>query len=385
MFGFKKQSKDVKDIDKAKLNEVIGLSKNVLRILYVLLIIVGVYALLMLTKELKILSFLLAIIKVVCPLFIGCIIAWLFDPLVKFLQKKGLRRGIGTLLTYLVIIGVLSLIIGEIIPLMSEQLNELIKTVPSIIDSSKVWLDGIFDNLKSIDGINIENVKNEIFEKIALAGANITANMPSLFVNIVKNFFSGMGNIVIGFIIGFYLLISFDNVNDTFITLFPKKMQKDTRDLVYQVNTSLRKFVVGASFDSSIIFVISAIGFLIAGLKAPFLFAFFCGITNVIPFAGPYIGGIPAVIVAFSQSTGTGIFVLLIIVVVQFLEGNFIQPLVMSKITKLHPVTIMIGLLVFGHFFGILGMFISTPVIAAVKSIIMFFDDKYDILKFNND
>ncbi len=105
----------------------------------------------------------------------------------------------------------------------------------------------------------------------------------------------------------------------------------------------------------------------------------------MIPYAGPYIGGIPAVIVGFSQSPTVGILTLITIVIIQFLEGNFIQPLVMSKTTKLHPVTIMIGLLVFGHFWGIIGMFVSTPIIAVLKAIFTYFDDKYDIIKIKNE
>ena len=67
------------------------------------------------------------------------------------------------------------------------------------------------------------------------------------------------------------------------------------------------------------------------------------------------------------------------------MEGNFIQPMVMSKTTKLHPVTIMIGLLVFGHFWGILGMFVSTPIIASCKAIFTYFDDKYNLIRFNDE
>ena len=88
-------------------------------------------------------------------------------------------------------------------------------------------------------------------------------------------------------------------------------------------------------------------------------------------------------IVGFAQSPTTGILVLVVIAVIQFLEGNFIQALIMSKTTKLHPVTIMLGLLIFGHFWGILGMLISTPIISVVKSIVLFLDEKYDILDFN--
>jgi len=97
---------------------------------------------------------------------------------------------------------------------------------------------------------------------------------------------------------------------------------------------------------------------------------------------GPYIGGAPAVIVAFSQSFGLGLAVLIAIVIIQTIEGNVLQTLIISKTTKLNPVIIIIGLLIFGHFFGIVGMLLSTPIISVIKVVITYFDDKYDILNF---
>ena len=383
MYGKKKI--EVKELHKKKVNELINLSKNTVKILYILLIIIGVYAVIKLTKEIKILEFIIVLLKVMSPLFIGFIIAWLFDPLVKLLQKKGMRRSIGTAVTYVLLIGVIALIIGGLIPLLSEQINEFIKTIPNIIDQAKLVLDQTIGRLSIIDGLDIEALKKEVLDKIIELGTNITSDIPSLLVKIVKNFFSGMGSIIVGLVIGFYLLMSFDNVNETLITLFPKKIQRNTNEIIYEVNTSLRRFVIGALLDALLIFIVSSIGFGIVGLKAPLLFALFCALTNMIPYAGPYIGGIPAIIVGFSQSGATGILTLIIIVVIQFLEGNFIQPVVMSKTTKLHPVTIMIGLLIFGHFWGIIGMFISTPVIAVLKAIFTYFDDKYDLIKIKNE
>ena len=149
------------------------------------------------------------------------------------------------------------------------------------------------------------------------------------------------------------------------------------------MNTSLRNYANGALIDAFVVFVVSSIAFAIIGLKAPLLFGLFCGLMNVIPYAGPYIGGAPAAIVGFSQSTGIGIATLIAIVVIQFLEGNILQTLIISKTTKLNPVTIIIGLLIFGHFFGIVGMLLSTPIIGVCKVIIKYFDDKYDLLNFN--
>lgn len=380
----KKNEKTEEQVDKKKVNEVLSLSKKILKILYIFIIIIGIYLLLILAKETKIFYFLKELFKIVSPLFIGIVIAWMFDPLVKKLQKKGIKRPIGTTIVYIGFIGLLAIIVGSIIPILSEQVNEFVSTsLPAIIDTLEVWINDFFDKISNISSLDIAGMKTEVFNKLGEIGTNLTSNLPTMTVNVVKTLFSGIGNIVIGLVIGFYLLLSFDSATDTIVTLLPSKMQKDTKELANDVNNSLRNFVTGALLDALFVFIVTSIGFALVGLKAPLLFGLFCGLTNVIPFAGPYIGGIPAVIVGFSQGLPTGILTLIVIVVIQFVEGNFLQALIMSKTTKLHPVTIMLGLLIFAHFWGILGMIVSTPIIASLKSIIMFFDNKYDILKFN--
>lgn len=377
----KNENKDTLDVN--SLNSVIGLSKKLLKLLYGLFIALAVYLVLLLIKELNITPTILVILKVLTPLFIGLFLAWLFDPFVKTLKKKGIKRGYGTAIVYIVFISILAIIICSLIPILIEQINDFAKSLPAIFESLRGAIDGIFDNLNKIDGFDAISLKNDIFTKIEEFGIGLTKSLPEILVNVVKTFFSGIGTFGVGLIIGFYLLISFDNASDLIITWLPKKAQNDARDLSNEVNTSLRKFITGALLDCFVVFLASSIGFLIVGLKAPLLFGLFCGLTNVIPYAGPYIGGAPAVIVGLSQGPITGIVTLIVIVVIQMLEGNFLQPVIMSKTTKLHPVTIMIGLLLFGHFFGILGMAISTPVIAALKTIAIFFIEKYDLLSYN--
>ena len=240
-------------------------------------------------------------------------------------------------------------------------------------------IESVVDNIKQID---IEYVKTVIFSNIENIATGITSDMPNRIISFIKGMFSGLGTLVIGLVIGFYLLISFDNT-ENLLSFLPKKSQKGTRDLLTAIDSSLRGFVQGAILDCSLIFVISSLAFALVGLRAPLLFGLFCGLTNIIPYAGPYIGGAPAVIVGFSQSPTIGIFTLLSIVLIQFVEGNFLQSLILSKTTKLHPVTIIIGLLIFGHFWGILGMAVSTPIISALKTLLLFLDERYDILKFN--
>lgn len=364
------------------LNAVIELGRKLLHITLILLLIIGIYAITLIFKEWHVKDFLFTVLKILSPLFIGFVVAWLFNPLVVWLNKKGINRTFGALIVYLVFIAIIALIINLIVPILYQQMGEFIKTIPVVLDTSKEWLEdtlSYFDNIKQID---IEYVKTVIFSNIENIATGITSDMPNRIISFIKGMFSGLGTLVIGLVIGFYLLISFDNT-ENLLSFLPKKSQKGTRDLLTAIDGSLRGFVQGAILDCSLIFVISSLAFALVGLRVPLLFGLFCGLTNIIPYAGPYIGGAPAVIVGFSQSPTIGIFTLLSIVLIQFVEGNFLQSLILSKTTKLHPVTIIIGLLIFGHFWGILGMAVSTPIISALKTLLLFLDERYDILKFN--
>ena len=369
-------------LDIKGLNIIIKLCKNMLKIAYVLAIILGIYAFIILGKELGIFKTLVTILKVLSPLFIGIVIAWLFSPLVNFLTKKKVKRGLAVAIVYIVLISAVVLILGAIIPTLYKQIQDFAAVIPNIFDKIHKWLNAIFKSLGSINGLNIKEIQSNLYAQIEGIGTNLTSDLPKVIISGVSAVFSGLGNILIGLIIGFFLLLSFDNM-ENLIGFLPKKIKKVTSEVLHEVDGALRTFVTGSLLDCLFIFIVTSIGLYFTGLKAPLLFGLFCGITNIIPYAGPYIGGFPAVVVGFSQGITTGIATLAVIVVIQFLEGNFLQPVILSKTTKLHPVTIILGLLVFGYLWNIWGMLISTPLIAAIKAVVLYFDKKYDILKFN--
>lgn len=376
----KKELEEV--IDKKKINELVSLSKKFVNVAYILLIVLGIYAITILLKEWNLLNFFRILISIISPLFIGLVVAWLFDPIVTYFTKKNLSRKLSTFIVYLLFLIIIGIILGMIFPLLSDQLTDFAKTIPQIIDSIKNWISDIFSNFKNIEGFDAESVKNNLFANIEGYAGDLTSSLPTIIVNLVSVLFSGLGVVVVGLIIGFYILISFDNFGDA-LEFLPENIKEDTQNVIEVVNKCLRRFVEGALIDSTLVFIISALCLWMVGLKAPLLFGLFCGITNVIPYAGPYIGGAPAVIVGFSQGMTTGLLTLLVIAIIQFIEGNFFQPVIMSKTTKLHPVTIMLGLFVFGYFWGIIGMVISTPIIAALKALFIYFENKYNFLNFD--
>lgn len=380
------RKKDDNELNVGRINELVKLAHNILQILMIFLIITGIYAVIIILKEVKALPFLLSVLKILSPLFIGIVIAWLFDPIVTYLNKKGVKRGLGAAICYIAFLGIIFIVIGSLIPVLSDQINDFVSsTIPSLFDSVKNWINSIFETFKNIENFDAEAMKSEVFLKLELFVTNITSSLPEVLVNVVKSLFSGLGTLVISLIIGFYLLLDFDKNAEMMYSLIPKRQREEVKNILDTINVPLKKFVNGALIDCSVIFIITAIGFTIIGLKSPLLFALFCAITNIIPYAGPYIGGFPAVLVGFTQSPTVGIIILIFIVVIQGLEGNLLQPYIMSKTTKLNPVTIILGLLIFGHFFGIVGMVISTPIIGALKALLNFYDEKYNLLNFEDN
>lgn len=378
---FKK--KNDKEVNVGKLNDLIGLSHNVLKILLVLLIIVGAYLGLRLLKEVQVLPFIFTILRLLAPLFIGLAIAWLLNPIVNFLQRKGLKRWMGAAICYIVLFGVIVLILSSLIPVLSEQINEFVSnTIPSVFNTAKTWIDSLFDKFNNIENFDALAMKAEVFTKLEKFATDLTSSLPGMLISVITALFSGVGLLGISLIIGFFLLLDFNKHKENLYLLIPKNHREEAREFLGAVNLPLRRFVNGTLIDCTFMFVIMTIGFSIIGLKAPLLFALFCAVTNIIPYAGPYIGGAPAVIVGLTQSTTIGVAVLIFIVIVQTIEGNFLQPFIMSKTTKLSPVAIILGLLVFGHFFGVFGMVLSTPILGAIKEVVLFFDNKYHFLNF---
>ena len=373
--------KKTDSINYGKLNEGIAIGVSLLKIIFILTIVVLIFICSKLLEDWKILSSIGNVLSVISPLFIGIGLAWLFDPFVSYLNKKGVSRILGAIFVYIIFLSFIYLLLRLMIPSITNQLNDLAKNVPNFINYLKENIDKFFENLNNLGNYNFTDIKISIYDSINNLSRSLTIDLPKTIMNAVSNIISGSVNLLIGLLIGLYMLFDFDNVKKHLYSLIPKKYQDDTRTLLTRLNNNLKSYVHGTLLIMFILFVFQSIALAIAGLEAPMVFGLFCAVTNVIPYVGPYIGGIPAVIVGLSISPTTGIFVLIAIVLAQTLESYFLQPIVMGKTMKLHPVTIMLGLLLFGHFFGILGMILATPVISILKTIFKFFNEKYSIME----
>lgn len=369
---FKKKDK----LDIETINESVFILKKILKIGFVFAILCLIFLVTRLVKEWTILSILKEFFVVISPIFIGLLIAWLFDPITKFLQKKKIPKLLSCLIVYIVFIGILVIFFALLMPNLINQIKDFAGTVPALLKSFKAFINNLFNNFSNNHDIDLTSIKVQLFDEIEKTGINMTTKMPNTLLNIAKKLISGSMTFVLGLMIGFYMLFDFDKLNTNFNKILPVTWRDGANELLKRINESLRGYVQGVFIVMLLVFITQGVGLTLAGIKAPLIFAMFCALTDIIPYFGPYIGAIPAILVGFTQSPVVGICCIVSIVVVQLLENNFYQPLIMGHTMKLHPVTIMIGLLIFEHFFGIIGMIIATPVISALKIIITFINEK---------
>ncbi len=364
------------DIDKQELNEVIGLSKKILKILYIVFIACLILAAIIAIQKLNILTILLDFLKVISPFFIGFVLAWILRPLVLKINKKINNNTLSASLVFGGFVLVIFTILYIFIPTVYNEVNELVGLLPSFVEKITNSINDIFTNF-SENGLNLSDFQNKLLDSITTGSAEIAKDLPNIIISFIISLFSGIGTVAMGLIIGIYMLIDYENIANHFKKLFPHKIQGDVHELTTKMSNAARRCVNGTFVVALMVLVCDSVGFALVGLNAPLLFGLLCGITDLIPFIGPYIGGAVAVIVGLTQSTLIGIGALIICVIVQIIENYILQPVVMSKASSIHPVAIIIALLVFGHFFGILGMILATPVLTILRVIFEFAKQKW--------
>lgn len=369
---FKKSNNE---IDKDGLNEIIHLSQKLLRVFYICVIVAIILGVLIACRELKLMNFFLGVIKVISPLFIGFILTWLFYPLQKKMVDKGMNKALSAIIIFILVVGFIFLFIYIFVPVLYKQINDLISVIPNVFSSVTNFISKSLDKI-DINGLNISQVKHSIVEYGQKMLVSITTELPNSLLNVVKSLVSALGIIVLSLVVMIYMLIDFDNITFNFQKILRKKGMEDYIKLFDNIGYNARKVVNGTLLVAFMVFVCDTIGFALVGLNAAVLFGLFCGITDLIPYIGPYIGGAAAVIVGFTQGPFVGIATLIVAALVQLIESYVLQPVVMSKAMQLSPIMIIVGLLLFGYFFGIVGMIVATPCMSIIKEIIIFISHK---------
>ena len=309
-----RKNSDEKKVNTLKVNDLINTGNKILKVLFVLFIILLVYVISLIFKEWGIMTFIGKIISIISPLFIGFFFAWLLNPLVKRLINKKVNKTFAVIISYLLFLAVIYLVCAFTVPALTEQISDIVAAIPDIVSDVNKWINDLFLKLSNITLQNLDNVKASFLKKITEMASDLQKGLPEMTVNIISGIASGIGNIVLSLILGFYLLFDYDNFCEGFSKLFPKNARKELKVLTSRISTTSYAFIIGTLWLSLLLFIVSIIGFSIIGLNAPVLISFVCVITNLIPYIGPYIGAAVAGAIGFTESPLIGILTLVFII-----------------------------------------------------------------------
>ena len=318
------------------------------------------------------------------PFIIGFVIAYLLNFILVFIEdrvlvfesvknikKKG-KRGIGILLTYIVAFLILYLFGKFVLPQVIDSITGLVNDIPTYVANVTKLLEEL---TKSIDldseyvGLAMEKWNDFVNYTI-----NIITNLLPVLGDMVKNVLSSIWNIILGIIISIYLLIDKEKFcglsKKITYALFSKEHAERAVELTHRTNDTFGKFISGKIIDSVIIGVLTFIILTIFKMPFTILISFIIGITNIIPFFGPFFGAIPSFIIIMFVSPVKALWFLLIILFIQQLDGNVIGPKILGDSIGISAFWILFSLLVAGKLLGLVGMIIGVPLFAVIYSVI---------------
>lgn len=338
----------------------------------VVIILIGVAFLLFNQVSYIFTPLLVLVSNILMPFVIALLLYYLFSPFVDFLEKHKVKRIFGVTILFLLIIGILTLGVILLYPLLQEQVTMFIDEFPSFIDS---LINSVTEWVNDLPyGGEVESFIQEGENFIAGIPDNIDQYLSDGFSGI-SSFVSGLTNIVVTLvtfpIILFFLLKDEQRFFRAFLSVTPPKWREDLIRVSSEINTQVGAYVKGQLIIATSIGVMMFIGFSIIGLEYNGVLAIIAGFTSIIPYIGPTLAFIPALVIALIDSWWMVAQLVLVWMVVQFIDGNLIEPNIMGKQLNVHPLTIIIVLLVMGDLIGVFGLIFGVPIYAILKVLVV--------------
>lgn len=345
----------------------------------------------------QIYAFLLSIFYLLMPFIIGFVIAYLFNPpmtwleghVLKYIKRKARhskrRRFLSILLVYIIFFGLATWVGTSVVPKVISSTSDLINRIPEYsiklgnffaqfsdqypFITSK-WAMEFFNN-------NIHNNIDKFLSRYDYQ--NIEVFISGIMKGVV-NLTTLLLDFILGCIIGFYFLMEKELIGEG-LKRFLRALLKDRTvrvliDFGKEVDHIFSKFIIGKAIDSIIIGILCFIGLLILNIKYASIISLIIGITNMIPYFGPFIGAVPAIIITLFDSPVKAIWVGIFIFILQQFDGMVLGPKILGDSIGLSPVWIIFAIIIGGGFFGVIGMFLGVPMIAVVRLVLVRFIDK---------
>ncbi|TWJ85326.1 AI-2 transport protein TqsA [Bacillus licheniformis] len=302
------------------------------------------------------------------PILIAGILYFIFNPIVRLLEKK-LPRTLSILLIYLVFVAFIGFVLSAVGPVFTKQVTDLFNNIPSYVKQIQIFIKQMsnsqwFTWIMNQDFVSVAKIESSIGEYLTSLPENITGSLTSVF-GVVTNI--ALTAVTVPFIL-FYMLKDGHRFPNLAVKILPDKYKNEGLKIFKDLYETLAAYIQGQLIVCLFVGTACFIGFWIAGVKYALILGLIIAVTNIIPYVGPFLGAAPAVIIAFLDSPTKALIALIIVVAVQQTDGNLLSPLIIGRRLNTHPLTIILLLIGAGSFGGILGMILAVPAYALLKA-----------------
>lgn len=343
-------------------------------------------------------------------LIIGIIFAYVIDPIVNFLERKGIKRPFGVIIVYITTLIVFAILLVTVIPKTITEITNLLASLPPMIDSMSRGLTKFFYKLAEDYNINLPpsflNMLSGTTDGVSKSAKFVTnsqdplTNMFNSFSNAITNILDNVQKsaldslrsvvvklyglvtstlkIVLVLIFSFYFSIGKERYLKSFKKSIPNKYREDVNYLAVRINTSLQQFIRGRLLLALFVGFLTMIYLLILRVDFAIVIGMITCIADIIPYIGPFLGFVPAVLFAFMDAPLKALWVSILFIIIQWAENNILAPKLIGDSTGLNPLAVLISIIIGGGIFGIWGMVVSVPLVSIILILLDFFKLKYN-------
>lgn len=327
----------------------------------------------------------------VSPFFIGGLIAYMVNPLCNYfnnhifgevlkISNKKANKMLSILSAYFIVLGAVIVGLIYIIPQLISSLLELTDTIPVTFLNVSTWLTKMTNTVPFLDQDMINKFTNTIFPNILSKATELISTMIPLLYSASVSAIRWIINLIISVVISIYVLSDKHLLSTAgkkiLFSFFPEKKCLFVLSTLHECNSIFSNFIIGKLIDSLIIGILCFISMSLLNLPYAMLISVIVGITNMIPYFGPFIGAVPGTLLLVLLNFKSGIIFLILVFVLQQFDGLILGPKILGNSTGVRPLGILFAITVGGAYAGVLGMFLGVPIFAVIQYLMSMFIDR---------
>lgn len=310
------------------------------------------------------LAFLIRVRGVLTPFYLAFAIAYLGNPVIVLFERRQVPRSFAILLLYALVGVAVTLMVYAVLPSLGRELEQIVETLPEQTRRLEELISKTFSDLRRVP---VPNALEEVINLGLRRGEALLGQFAAKTAEILVGMVTNVVHLILAPILAYYLLKDYQSIKRVAVGWLPKEARRRVIEMTGYIHRVVGGFIRGQLIVSAVVGALIAAGFSVIGVRYALILGLIAGIADIIPYFGPIISAVPALVLALLNSPLSALWTLLWILAVNQFEASVLGPKIVGREVGLHPLTVVFAILSGGELMGITGMLLAVPVAAAVK------------------